>query len=138
MAGLAIVSAPAGAAVLVAHKAGDGALQTDNASGTVKFDGRGVAYGRVNGKGTVRVKGTSFSVGHWSSRKKSSTGWWVYTGKSMSFSVSSVVHLRIKGGGIDVRIVADGTGYLQGSQGRYLLNSSGWRAMPAGGRSFSL
>jgi hypothetical protein len=138
MAGLAIVSAPAGAAVLVAHKAGDGALQTDRASGTVKFDGRGVAYGRVNGKGTVRVKGTSFSVGNWSSRTRSSTGWWVYTGRSMSFSVSSTVHLRIKGGGIDVRIVADGTGYLQGTQGRYLLNSSGWRAMPGSGRSFSL
>jgi len=42
VAGLAIVSAPAGAAVLVAHKAGDGALQTDSASGTVRFgeDGR--------------------------------------------------------------------------------------------------
>jgi len=138
VAGLAIVSAPAGAAVLVAHKAGDGALQTDSASGTVRFDGRGVAYGRVNGKGTIRVRGTSFSVGHWSSRKKASTGWWTYTGSNMSLSVSSTVHLRIVGAGIDVRVVADGTGYLKGSKGRYLLNSSGWRAMPSGGRSYSL
>jgi hypothetical protein len=133
-----LVSGPAGAAVLVAHKAGDGALQTDSAGGTVRFDGRGVAYGQVNGKGTVRVKGTSFSVGHWSTRTRTSTGWWVYTGRGISFSVSSTVHLRLKGTGIDVRVVADGTGYLQGSRGRYLLNSSGWRAMPSGGRSFSL
>ena len=138
VAGLAIVSAPAGAAVLVAHKAGDGALQTDSASGTVRFDGSGVAYGRVNGKGTIKVKGTTFSVGHWSSRKKASTGWWTYSGWNMSLSVSSSVHLRITGAGIDVRIVADGTGYLKGSKGRYLLNSSGWRAMPSGGRSYSL
>ena len=138
VAGLAIVSAPAGAAVLAAHKAGDGALQTDSASGTVRFDGPGVAYGRVNGKGTVKVKGTSFSVGHWSSRKKASTGWWTYSGRNMSLSVSSSVHLRIVGAGIDVRVVADGTGYLKGSKGRYLLNSSGWRAMPSGGRSYSL
>ena len=81
VAGLAIVSSPAGAALLVAHRAGDGTLQTDTATGTVRFDGQGVAYGRVNGKGTIKVKGT---------------------------------------------------------KGRYLLNSTGWRAMPSGGRSFSL
>ena len=138
VAGLAIVSSPAGAALLVAHRAGDGTLQTDTATGTVKFDGQGVAYGRVTGKGTIKVKGTTFSVGHWSSRKKASTGWWTYSGWNMSLSVSSSVHLRITGGGIDVRVVADGTGYVKGTKGRYLLNSTGWRAMPSGGRSFGL
>ena len=138
VAGLAIASSPAGAAVLVAHRAGDGTMQTDTATGTVSFDGQGVAYGRVNGKGTIKVKGTSFSVGHWSSRKKASNDWWTYTGNDMSLSVSSTVHLRITGAGIDVRIVADGTGFLKGTKGRYLLNSSGWRAMPSGGRSYSL
>ena len=132
------MSSPAGAAVLVAHKAGDGTLQTDSATGTVRFDGQGVAYGRVNGKGTIKVKGTSFSVGHWSSRKKASTGWWTYSGRNMSLSVS------------ELRAPADhGRRHrrpgrrrrhrlLKGSKGRYLLNSSGWRAMPSGGRSFSL
>ena len=138
VAGLAIASSPAGAAVLVAHRAGDGTMQTDTATGTVSFDGQGVAYGRVTAKGTIKVKGTSFSVGHWSSRKKASTGWWTYSGQNMSLSVSSSVHLRITGGGIDVRVVADGTGYVKGTKGRYLLNSTGWRAMPSGGRSFGL
>ena len=92
-------------------------MQTDTATGTVRFDGQGVAYGRVTGKGTIKVKGTSFSVGHWSSRKKASTGWWTYSGQNMSLSVSSSVHLRITGGGIDVRVVADGTGYRQGHEG---------------------
>ena len=138
VAGLAIASSPAGAAVLVAHRAGDGTMQTDTATGTVSFDGQGVAYGRVTAKGTIKVKGTSFSVGHWSSRKKASTGWWTYSGQNMSLSVSSSVHLRITGGGIDVRVVADGTGYVKGTKGRYLLNSTGWRAMPSGGCSFGL
>jgi hypothetical protein len=138
VAGLALIASPAGAAVLVAHKAGDGTLQTDSATGTVRFDGSGVAYGSVNGKGTIKVKGTSFKVGHWSSRKKASTGWWTYTGRNMSLSVSNTVHLRITGGGVDVRVVADGSGYIRGTKGRYLINSSGWRAMPSGGRSFSL
>jgi len=138
VAGLAIASSPAGAAVLVAHRAGDGTMQTDTATGTVSFDGQGVAYGRVTAKGTIKVKGTSFSVGHWSSRKKASTGWWTYSGQNMSLSVSSSVHLRITGGGIDVRVVADGTGYVKGTKGRYLLNSTGWRAMPSCGRTFGL
>jgi hypothetical protein len=136
VAGLAVVSAPAGAATLVAHRAGDGTLQTDNAASTVRFDGSGVAYGSVAGQATIKLKGTS-SVGHWSSRKRSD-GWWVYTGRNMSLSVQGTFHLRITGTGIDVRVVADGSGFVKGTKGRYLLNSSGWRAMPAGGRSFSL
>jgi hypothetical protein len=119
-------------------------LQTDNAHGTVRVRGNGTAYGQVGGSSTIRIKDRTadgkqgFSVGGWSSRHKTSTGWWVFKGDGMSFLSENAFTLVIKGGSANTRFVVSGSAYLQGSSGRYQVNGGVWRRLTATGASITL
>jgi hypothetical protein len=117
-------------------------LQTENASGRVRVDGNGTAYGQVAGASTIRIKDRTrdgkkgFSVSGWTTRTKSSTGWWTFKGHGMSFLIEKAFGLRIRGGQTDARVVASGSAYLSGT-GRYQLNGV-WHTITLVGRSLAL
>jgi hypothetical protein len=116
-------------------------LETRNGAGTLRASASGVGYGVV-GSGSIWIldrsadgrRGWSVSNYH---RKIHHTGnWWELRGTNMSFFTQKAWSLRIYGTGIRVRIVANGTLYLQGS-GRYAFGAA-WHNWPGTGRSFPL
>jgi hypothetical protein len=120
-----------------------GVLQTSAADGTIRVDGRGTAYGPVDGSATIKLKDRTadgkqgFSVSGWSSRARAADGWWVYRGRNMSFFAQDAFGLRIRGGQAYIRVVADGKAYVQG-RGRYAVNGGSWRTITSSGANVSL
>jgi len=117
-------------------------LETRNGDGTLRASATGIAYGAV-GKGSIWLldrtadgkRGWSVS-GSVHRRIHHSGNWWEIRGSNMSFFTQKAWSLRIYASGIRVRIVANGTLYLQGT-GRYAFGST-WHNWPVTGRSYLL
>jgi hypothetical protein len=145
----AMAAAPAGAQagpVLARSLCGStcGTFQTWNGAGDQRGSATGTAYGSI-GRGTILLLDrTADGVRGWSvagydrSPVRLKYGWWKFQGTDMTFSAMKAWSFKIvKAHGINVRIVASGSTYVQGS-GYYSINSSNWRSWPALGRRFSL
>jgi hypothetical protein len=116
-------------------------LITQRGAGTLRASGSGVSYGVV-GKGTIWVLDRTadghqgWSVSGWSKKIHHAGNWWELRGSHMSLQTQRTWSMRIYGSGIQVRIVANGTAYLQGS-GRYAIGRT-WHNWPAVGHSFPI
>jgi hypothetical protein len=120
-----------------------GTFQTWNGAGQQRASATGTAYGSI-GRGTIVLLDRSadgvrgWSVAGYDRSVRLKDGWWKFTGVDMTFSTKKSWSFKIlKARGINVRIVASGSTYIQGS-GRYSINSSNWRTWPALGRRYFL
>jgi hypothetical protein len=116
-------------------------LETRNGAGTLRASATGIGYGVV-GKGSIWLLDRSadghrgWSVSNANRRIHHSGNWWEMRGTNMSFFTQKAWSMRIYATGIKVRIVANGTLYLQGT-GQYAFGST-WHNWPVTGRSYLL
>jgi hypothetical protein len=118
-------------------------FQTWNGAGQQRASATGTAYGSI-GRGSIELLDRTadgvrgWSVAGYDRAVKLKYGWWKFSGIGMTFSTKKSWSFRIlKAQGINVRIVASGSTYVQGS-GLYSINGSNWRLWPSLGRRFYL
>jgi hypothetical protein len=140
------VSGSAGAATFTPHVlcgSSCGTLAATNGAGSFRLTATGTAYGSV-GSGTIAIKDLSdngsrdFSVSGSFSRVWKSDGFVHYTGKNLSYFVTTSWTLKVYGkSAITASATAKGHGYIKGS-GRWSRNSHGAKSWPSAGETFLL
>jgi hypothetical protein len=141
-----LLAGTAGAATFTPHVlcgSSCGTLAATKGAGTLRLTATGTAYGSV-GSGTIAIKDLSnnglrdFSVaGGWTKTWKKN-GFVYYSGKSLSFFVSTSWTVKIYGkAGITSNATAYGHGYIKGS-GSWNRNNHGSKSWPSAGQTFSL